>query len=273
MNNKFVIRTGILAVVLISAILIISGCSNSTSPDYTMPVSLSSIFEEGQLASSISRVNLTVTMADVVVLTQDLSFADGAVEDVVEVPPGQNILFTLNAYDSSGRLLYSGNATADVGLGSDIEVNIQMVPQVLMLKVDPLFQQGATNATSPYYFDVYVYNVEDLFGASFRIEYSPEVISPTSVEIGDFLGDQPISFVRMDTDYVAVGITRIQGQAGVSGSGHLARVYFTAINDGTSDLSFNPETVSLGDPDGNPVNGFSTLALEWGQVLVATPMP
>jgi hypothetical protein len=265
--------TALLGVVLLSGILLVSGCSKSTEPDFVTQVSLSSVFEDDQLASDVSRVTLTVTLADVVVLTQDMAFSEGAVQEAVEVPPGQNILFTLNAYDSAGRLLYSGSATADVGLGSDIEVNIQMLPQVLMLKIDPLFQVADSRVDSSYYFDVYVYNVQNLFGASFRIEYSPNVISPTNVEIGGFLGEQPVSLVRMGSGFVAIGITRVQGQLGVSGSGHLARIYFTPMADGATDLSFNLETVSLADPAGNPVNGFSGLVLEWGQIVVASPIP
>jgi hypothetical protein len=259
--------------VLLAALMSISGCSKSTGPDFVMPVSLAAPMDDTQLASNVSRVILTVRLGNNIVLMQDVSFSNGAVEDVVEVPPGQNLVFVLDAYDAPGRLLYSGSAEASVGLGSDIVVNIQMIPQVLMLKIDPLYQTANPLADSSYYFDVYVYNVENLFGASFRIEYSSSVISPTYVEFGNFLGPQPLTMARIDSNYVAIGITRLQGQAGVSGSGHLARIHFGPIADGTTDLSFNLETVSLADVDGSPVNGFSTIILEWGRVLVSTPIP
>lgn len=263
----------IAVMILLATVVLTLGCSKSTGPDYMMPVTLAAPMEDAQLASNVSRVTLTVSLGNAIVLTQNVSFSQGAVEDVVQVPPGQDMLFVLNAYDSADRLLYSGSARADVGLGSDIVVDIQMIPQVLMLKVDPLFQFADPLADTSYYFDVYVYNISDLFGASFRIEYSTDVISPTNVEIGNFLGEQPLSLVRMESNYIAIGITRLQGQSGISGSGHLARIHFVPIADGLTDLSFNLETISLGDPDGNPVVGFSGLVLEWGQVLVSTPIP
>ena len=273
MNRYSLKRTGLtgipFAVLLIAAILL-SGCSNSTGPDFVMPVKLAAAFEGSQLNSNVSRVELTITAGDITFLTRNVPFESGRVNVVVDVTPGQNINFSLVAFDDDERVLYSGSATDDVGLGQDVTVNIQMVPQVLMLKVDPVFQPVSPNTDNLKYFDIYVYNVEDLFGASFRIEYDNDIIAPTEVVIGPFLGDSPQSLARIQPEYVAVGITRTQGESGISGSGRLARVFFEPVIEGTTQLTFNTSTVSLGDPSGNPVNEFSTLVLENGEVSVVS---
>lgn len=261
-------------VTLFMLTILLPGCSSSSGPEFTVPVRLSAIVGPQGQVSNVTSATLTVFENENILATQDMTVLAGRVVAEVDVPPGQDLTFTVNAYSDQDVLLYSGSADTDVGLGEDITLEINLIPQVLMLKVDPLYSlitaQGPDNE---FYFDIYVYNVQELFGASFRIEYSNSFVVLTNVEIGDFLGQEPITLIRNENDYTAVSITRTRGQNGISGSGHLARIYYYGQSTGTSQLEFNPNTVSLLNPDGNPVNNFSSLVLENGAVEVAVETP
>ena len=135
-----------------------------------------------------------------------------------------------------------------------------------MLKVNPLFQSVPTGDLR--FFDIYVYRVQNLFGASFRIEFNNTIIAPGDVQVGDFLGPDAVSTIRIDSNFVAVALTLTQGQPAVSGSGWLARIFFDPLEQGTSQLNFNPTTATLTDPTGTPVIGFGNLVLENGEVEV-----
>jgi hypothetical protein len=274
-NRRMLIK--IISLLILAGLFIMTGCSTSSGPQFTMPVQLSAHFNYSQLASSVSYVVLTVVSQDEILYTDTLSgVSNGTVESVVEISPGLNRYFGLNAYSSNDVLLYSGGQSTDIGLGESITLNIQMIPQVLMLKVDPMYRATTTLQDNLHYFDIYVYNVENLFGASFRINFSSNLIEPNAVEFGNtvfdnILGSDVLAFSRVETDYVAIGITRKRPAAGVSGSGQLARVYFDVLTDGGTTLDFDPLTASLLDPDGLPVPNSTTIILENGEILISSP--
>jgi hypothetical protein len=267
MRTENSVLLGAVFAAAIVMVVIIVGCSDSSGPDFVMPVELAAVFEGSQLSSNVARVELSVTAGDSLpIIRMDVPFGPGGVNVVVDVPPGQNIVFSLAAFDNQGQLLYYGNNEASIGLGQDVTVFIQMVPQILMLKVNPLFQSVPTGDLQ--FFDVYVYRVQNLFGASFRIEFNNTIIAPGDVQVGDFLGPDAVSTIRMDSNFVAVALTLTQGQLPVSGSGWLARIFFDPLEQGTSQLNFNPTTAMLTDPTGAPISGFGNLVLENGEVEV-----
>jgi len=242
-----------------------------------MPVELSAQFKYSALASHISYITLTVTAQDVIIYTDTLSgVSNGTVETVVEISPGMNRYFSLSAYTEGDVLIYSGGESTDIGLGESVTLDIRMEPQVLMLKVDPMYRATTTLQDDLHYFDIYVYNAENLFGVSFRINFSSNVIDPTSVEFesstfNNILGSDVISYPHEETDYIAIGITRLRPASGVSGSGQLARIYYDVLTDGSTTLEFDTETVSLLGPDDLPVANSSMIILEGGEILISSP--
>lgn len=263
--------------VLCAGLLIFNGCSSSNGPEFTLPVTVSAKIAVPD-QSQVDYATLTVLLEDNVLYADTLELLLGRVETVIEIPPGRNIEFILNAYTADNVLIYSGSDVADVGLGEDIEVVIDMVPQVLMLKVDPLYLEYHTLSAGEQYFDIYVYNASDLFGASFRINYLTNVIAPTRVEfnsgnITNFLGSEVLAFSKISDGYIAMSVVKLRGQTPVSGSGPLARVYFNLLSEGSTGLQFDTETASLVDENENPIANTSTMVLEDGYLTVALPIP
>ena len=79
------------------------------------------------VAASLFRAEIVITASDMADIRQDLPIngdtASGVVEDI---PAGSSRLFTLNGYDSSGELIYSGSSTANIVAGELVVVRITM---------------------------------------------------------------------------------------------------------------------------------------------------
>jgi DNA-binding beta-propeller fold protein YncE len=81
------------------------------------------------LITQVARVEAVVTAADMDTIRQDLTVSgDKATGVISEIPAGFNRLFTLNAYDANGKLIYSGSARAQVIAGSVVQVKVILRP-------------------------------------------------------------------------------------------------------------------------------------------------
>ncbi len=87
-----------------------------------------------------------------------------------------------------------------------------------------------------------VENANDVFAAPLRIKFDPNVLRVSEVTRGGFLaGDgQEVLFTRNilnDTGDVSVNLSRMPGNAGVSGSGTLVTLIFQVIGKGVTTVS------------------------------------
>ena len=79
------------------------------------------------VAATLARAEVVITGSDMDDVRQELSIQDNVVTGLVRnIPAGDDRLFTLNGYDSSGNLAYTGSATADVVAGQQVTVRITM---------------------------------------------------------------------------------------------------------------------------------------------------
>lgn len=80
-------------------------------------------------AASISRAELLVTGSGLVEVRQDLTVSgDTVTGTITDIPAGPDRMFTLNGYDASGILTYTGSATATVIAGQQVTVRIVLRP-------------------------------------------------------------------------------------------------------------------------------------------------
>ena len=76
-------------------------------------------------AASISRAEILVTGSGTAEVRQDLTVSgDTVTGTITDIPAGPDRLFTLNGYDASGILTYTGSATATVIAGQQVTVRI-----------------------------------------------------------------------------------------------------------------------------------------------------
>ena len=79
------------------------------------------------VAGTLARAEVVITGSDMGDVRQELSIQDNVVTGLVRnIPAGDDRLFTLNGYGSSGNLAYTGSATADVVAGQQVTVRITM---------------------------------------------------------------------------------------------------------------------------------------------------
>ena len=79
------------------------------------------------VAETLARAEVVITGSDMEDVRQELTINDNVVTGLVRnIPAGEDRLFTLNGYDSSGSLAYTGSATADVVAGQQVTVRITM---------------------------------------------------------------------------------------------------------------------------------------------------
>ena len=113
--------------------------------------------------------------------------------------------------------------------------------------------------------------VSNLFALSFELEYDPALLEIGDISAGDFLGNDTIDIAVPGDGNISVGISRKAGADGVDGSGVIAIVTLEAIAQGNSDITFNPETITLGDSGGNSVAGADSLETNESDISVQPP--
>jgi hypothetical protein len=90
---------------------------------------------------------------------------------------------------------------------------------------------GDSTKGGEFWVEVSATSVTNVFGISFELLYSPTLyVDPQVVEVGSFMGHDPIFFPNIDKDTgkISVGISQKAPQAGLSGSG--TRIFADAAN-------------------------------------------
>jgi hypothetical protein len=102
--------------------------------------------------------------------------------------------------------------------------------------------QGPGTSGSTLELEIRANSVQDLYGVAFDLEYPANLLRPQGSIATSFLNSDgtQISFISgLERDgLMVVGYTRLGPVAGVSGSGFLARIRFTAIATGSGSFRF-----------------------------------
>ncbi len=267
------------------ACLLIGGCGDSPNAGgSSVALKLNIELETPSLASQIEVVTLTIRYGSLPAIGPDtLNYADGVIDDTVSVEPGDTVTFILRALNGSGLVLYEGrDGPRLVQPGSTLSLNILLRPAVLMLRAGPLFQEVELPGQALVEVTIDVYNVDSLFGASFRAHYDTSVLEFVSVTEGTFLkspnAQNPIPtlaiLLKDSANFIAYSVTRLRQSSvaipGVSTDttpGRLATLRFNKMRAGTSEITFEP-TAQLVDPNGRLVRNHGNLALESATVRI-----
>jgi hypothetical protein len=111
---------------------------------------------------------------------------------------------------------------------------------------------------------------ESIFGLSFQMIYDSTVISfsdTQEVEVGDFMGQDVIAFIKIIESTVHMSYTRIQGQESVSGSGVICIIPLTGEAVGNCRIQVLSDEIHFYDSIGEEIE-ISKIELEPMQVNV-----
>ncbi len=110
----------------------VGACSDSalTRPEASDNGEASFVVSSKIIAATLSRAEVVITGSNMDEIRQDLTIDENVIAGTVQnIPAGNERRFTLNGYDSSGNLVYSGSAMADVVAGEQVAVKITMSKQ------------------------------------------------------------------------------------------------------------------------------------------------
>lgn len=263
---------------------VLAGCGespNGSGGDVALKLNVE--LEPTSIASQIEVVTLTIRYGSLPPVGPDtLNYANGRINDTVSVAPGDTVTFILRALNGAGLVLYEGrDGPRQVQAGVTLPITIQLKPAVLMLRAGPLFQEVDLAGQS--LIEVYIdaYNVDSLFGASFRAHYDTTILDFVSVTEGSFLrANGAIStlaiLLKDSADFIAYSVTRMRqssfqvpGASTTTTPGRLATLRFSKRKAGTSEITFD-STAQLVDPNGRLVRNHASLVLESATVRISS---
>jgi hypothetical protein len=280
-------QTVLCACLLLAVAMGFTACQNhSTDPHPDALVKLGFELESSDFATLVNLVTLTV-MSDGDTLDVDtLNLVEGVVVDTLTLVPDQSVTLLLQAYHSllppeEPLLLYSADTTFVVPAEPLVDLDLLLVPapNVLMLRAGPLYQ-SSTVGGDPIEIFVDLHNVQNLWGAAFRLEYDTTMLEfdiDDVTEGGLVRGDPAVptlAWARDSLDFISGTVVRVRQDevtpAGADGSGRLLTFSFTPIGVGSTEIRFvqNSSTPKLSNPDLNPVANFDNLVLETATIEV-----
>jgi len=260
MSMKMSYRNSCLGCLLVVslAILVIAGCSQKVVNEDPAPsIALSMKVTEPALIELVSQFRLIVTGPDMDRIDTSLALQDGYLVGRIEVPAGDDRHFTALALDETDRIIYRGDTVINVRAGTTIELTMYLYPQVPLIKLSPRYQQ--VNINSPFFVDVKVYEIDSLYGITFRVYYEGLLVNPDSAKPADtrwYLSDSINTDSNFYEIYVSAG-DQVNPIVDDSGNATLARVYFTSgygIEIATTTELIVEPTYLFGPRDTIPVN-------------------
>ncbi|MCK4371521.1 MAG: hypothetical protein KAW61_00175, partial [candidate division Zixibacteria bacterium] len=180
-------------------------------------------------------------------LTLNGEVAEGTIDSL---PAGEALLFIARAFQSGTDIvIYEGRTVTELVAREINEVEIQMSPVVPLMKFTPC--QVEITDTYPFYVDTKVFNIDSLYGISFRVTLDTSFVAIDSIQpAAGLAGDEIIFFwrgdtVSTDTAVFAVAISHtIPGSMLVDSSGDaaLARLWLhrKVSSEQTIEMSIRP---------------------------------
>jgi len=177
--------------------------------------------------------------------------------DTTHLDEGNLFTLSLKVIDIAGN--ESVSDCVIVALYKFTEPTLWMNPVLSELSQDQTFS-----------IDIQVENVDDLFGTSFELIYDSNLIKATEGFLGDFLGDDVVSIIKLDPGLVSIGISKKAGETGNDGSGKLASINFQALECGSTNVEVQTDEnkLVLQNHDGKSISGFEKLVIGRTRVIV-----
>jgi len=237
-KNMYNGRLSRTAIPLIILILVLFGCSEKIVHDETM-VSVKICPDTDILFTlqmgQITTYRLTVDAEDFEEPIYTPLVLDGALLlGEVDIPAGPNRHFVAEALDTGGTVIYGGDAYEDVEYNSTVQVNIDLLPVVPLMKVTPRYL--SLEMEQPFSIDVSVFNIPELKSVEFDLVYITDnepIYLDSIVKGADLDLDDRFSY-EGDYSSVRVWIDDASGDEAIvdaQGDARLASFYFGTHSD------------------------------------------
>jgi len=231
-------NTGIRILALLGLLLVGSwfGCSDRgvNNDDAAVAVNMTLKVASPGMVDAISQFRVTVTASDIdPPIDSPLALVGRYLEGVILVPPGNDRVFTVEARDIEGEILYSGDTTVAVVSAEPVVLTINLYPMVSLVRVSPRYLEVPAN--SDFAVDVRAFNVRELYGLTFHLHWNGTVIYPDSARSLLPVGAAVLFFDRIDPTLRYYDITisnsdQLTPIVDTNGDADLVRVFFSAFS-------------------------------------------
>ncbi len=232
---------------LLAAVLVlfIIGCSDKAdNPSSKSKASLNVAFLKTSLAERVDEVRLSVVFEDEIIYQESTELTDGEFSfGTIELPVG-TVLFNLSAYeiapDDQMILLYGGTAEREITAGGNVEVDLELVPVVPMVRLSPYHLETAEDQEITV--KIELWNLQAFNSGAFTIDYDPLLLTfQGTQQLNTNWGTLAVNAGTI-TGQVQIIISRAEGVENIpAGTVELYGVRFLAEADGLATLTLGVE--------------------------------
>jgi len=256
------------------AVGILCGCESkivNQQLDYSsLTVRINTAGASPKLLAQVDQFQVTVVelISNSIVAEQLLTLNGQFIEGQIDsLPSGVDLEFTARAMRlSDGIVIYEGVTVIMLAAGDVTIVPISMSPVVPVMKSTPRYDGISVVDSSSHFIDIKIFNVNQLFGTSFRVLYDPNFLLFDSVTLSTTIDPTNVIFFAAtgvdsisSQPFVAISVTNITAGTeivDVNGDVILARVFysleFPASTPNSSILTLVP--TGLTDINRNPID-------------------
>lgn len=176
------------------------------------------------------------TSIDSILVTAPLTLnTAGMITGTIDsLPADVDLLFTAEARDMLTGLIFSGSANAVLDAEIVNNVLINLSPVVPLMKYTPRYMDIVGTDTSAHRFDVKIFNVDSLYGISFRVRYDPNYLIALNATLDASQNPANVLFFQFDSSdangsYKAITVTETNLTRSIvdsNGDGVLCNVNF-----------------------------------------------
>jgi hypothetical protein len=229
-----------------ATIIFVGACSRKSvdSPDnggYDVTVNVKMALPEK--AGALEYGMIVVTAIDIPApILGILELINGFLVGAVAVPPGRDRKFEVTVFDEKGHVVYRGETTTDVAPMATIALEINLYPQVPMVKTSPRVVHAIQS--DRFALDLKVYNMPSLNSITVSLFWTNYLVYPDSALPGPEVSATALFNTFQGNNYYSVTVSE-RNQTGIvddSGYAYLATVYFSAYS---SDLPIDTSLISV----------------------------
>lgn len=191
-----------------------------------------------KLLAAVDQYQIIVieTSIDSILVTAPLTLnSAGMITGTIDsLPTDVDLLFTAEARDMQAGLIFSGSTTAILEADIVNNVFIDLSPVVPLMKFTPRHLDVVGTDTSAHTFDIKIFNVDSLYGVSFRVRYDAFYMRVLNAKLDTSQNASQTLFFQFDSvdangPYKAITVTGINPANGIvdaNGDGVLCNIDF-----------------------------------------------
>lgn len=243
------------SILLVSILILLISCKTSTTEPELPPNNPTNL--------NVSNIDYTTIALEWVDNSDDeeyflLERAAGdstQLTEIVELTNNTKTYIDSNLTKGS-KYYYRIRAIRQGDLFSDYSNIVNATTLISTLEITPLDAQIEVNSNFNQIISLKDFEYP-IFGISFRVMYDDSIISvndSTGFSIGDFFGNNSISFAKVDSSKIFITISLTQGSNKKTGSGELCRYLSTGLAVGQTFINIQNDELFFYDEYGNTIS-------------------